>query len=196
MEFAYFYWFSWISWIVVTFFWKKTKVQRLVSWLILVVIIFANVYITVFSYKINVSYLLLLVVSIFIMTKVKRKFFHCLIASLSIVALSTGIRLFYLYDPIIILFHPAWMLSMIIFFCMILLLKDRQTRIPLFLVSTCLSELVYSLFLANIYGAQTMGSSFFLTTTMITVLFLYVWELFENLTAKRTMLVKQSTMGQ
>lgn len=192
MDAIYFYWFSWIGWIIVTFFWDKSKNQFLLGNFILILIMSASLHIDFFSFQITGSYIALLFFSSFLLSKVrKRRLLYYLVISLAIVGLSTGFRLFFIFDPVMVLFDPAWMLSIITFLLVVSIVKDGKYRIPLLITGLCQGELVMSLFLYNIYGTQIIGEPFILDVIIITVVLLYLWQLFEQLTIRLSFTVKK-----
>lgn len=192
MEGIFFYWFSWIGWIIVTFLWKKSLTRTFLSHFLLLLIIFANISVSIFSHQVNLSFIFLFLLCFYLLKEVHfQKLCYFLIISLCTVAFSTGLRLFLIYDPVIAIFHSTWMLAIVNFIFIQWIVKEKRFRIPLFMMGICQSEIIYSLFLANIYGTQTIGDLFFLDLIAITISFLYVWNSFEKFSSYLSFLVKK-----
>lgn len=196
MDGILFYWLIWMSWIAVHFFWPKSFLRMWVSHFLLLLIIANNFSLSIFSHQVNVAYVFLLFASMFIFsTLTMRKLCYFIIVLLSFIAFMTSLRLLLIYDPIIVIIHPVWMLTIISFFYMHMFVKQRQFRIPLFLAGMSLSEMIYHLFLANIYGARMFGDLFFFDVVMATICLLYLWNTLEKFVIHFRESVKKRTVS-
>lgn len=194
MEGIFFYWIIWLSWITVTFFGKKSMERFFLSHFLLLLIITVKYSINIFSFEINIALLLMLLFSLHKLIEVKfMKLCYFLFATISFIAFATSIRLLYLYDPIIAIIDPIWMKAVLNFIFIAYIIREQAFQIPLFIVGMSLSEIIYSIFLANIYGGQKIGDFVFFDIVAITIFLLFVWNSFANFTVFLSKVTKNKT---
>ncbi|OIJ14826.1 hypothetical protein BKP37_07570 [Anaerobacillus alkalilacustris] len=192
MEGIYFYWFVWIGWIYVTFILNKTKTRFITALLLLLLIIFSKHSITLFNVTLNISIILCLFIGYYLISM--RKFssiFYYLSVSFILTSSFVSFRLFQLYDPVWVMFHPTFKLSLLLLLLTLLLIKDQIMRISILFVTIAQGEIIFSLFLnsyVNLYANNQLES---LDVVAISVTLTYFWFLFEQFVKLFEKFVKQ-----
>ncbi len=195
MEGIYFYWFFWIGWIYTTFLLRKSKERLFIAIGILVLIIFSNRHITVGEYMINGTMIFSLLIGYYLVSKSKlgTVVFSLCISMISTVSYVT-FRLFQLYDPVWVMFHPTLKLSLILVLLVLVLVKDQRIRIAMLFISVAQGELVYTIFLSKIVPEFLVGQLESLDIIAISLGFIFLWFSFEKLVALLDELVKKRTL--
>lgn len=182
MEGIYFYWFSWISWVITSFFMKKCRERTALSFFILFMIMVSGKTYHITGYSIHAPFVLLLFFSLVFMTKTKGfLLLYYLICSLIISIGYVCFHLFELFDPIWLIFDRKWMLSFVILYLILMLVKDPSQRLAIAMIGVSNGELLYSLILKQFFPEIEIGNFIFLDAVSFIILFISFWNLFEKM---------------
>ncbi|MEC1716751.1 YphA family membrane protein [Schinkia azotoformans] len=182
MEGIYFYWFSWIGWVITTFFMKKGKVRTTLSFFILFMIIGGDITYHLTGYSIHAPFILLFFFSLVFIAKTKGFMqLYYLICSLIISIGYVCFHLFELFDPVWLIFDRKWMLSFVILYLILMLVKDPNHRLAVALMGICNGELLYSMILTKFFGGIEIGNFVFLDALAFNILFILIWNSFEKI---------------
>ncbi|MFE7062442.1 hypothetical protein ACFVAD_09825 [Sutcliffiella sp. NPDC057660] len=182
-EGLYFYFLSWVGWIIVTFFFAKSQQRFLLSALLLLIIIGSNTFIPVVDFQVSVSFIVLAIMAIILLVKVLKKHFLLHYFSICTVALAyVCFKLFEIYDPVWIIFHRTWMLSIILLYLALLLFKSKSERYVFLLTGLLMGELLSIFVLHSVFRYSIIGAFEFLDVFSLTVSGLSVWVFFETVT--------------
>lgn len=198
MEGIYFYWIVWISWIYSTFILTKTNERLAISVFLLLVIIFSNKQLTLFTLTFNSTILFCLVSGYLIISQRRWSFIlYYLCVSFILTSSFVSFRLFQLYDPVWIIFNPTFKLSIILLFLLLMLVRDQRIRVGLLLITIAQGEILFILFLNNIVTEIPVDQFETLDIIAITIGISYLWFGFEKFvkwletyTRKRTVLMR------
>ncbi|RXJ03931.1 hypothetical protein DS745_00635 [Anaerobacillus alkaliphilus] len=195
MEGIYFYWLFWIGWVYTTFLLRKTKERLVIGAGILLLIILSSRHLVVGEYIVNGTIALSLLIGYYLISKNRVGvvvFFLCvsIISTISYVTF----RLFQLYDPVWVMFHPTLKLSFLLVILILVLVKDQQMRIALLFVTVAQGELVYTIFLSTIVPEFLIGQRESLDIIAITSCIIFLWYAFERLVTLLDELVKKRTV--
>lgn len=195
MEGIYFYWFFWIAWIYTTFLLEKTEKRVLISLLILLLIIFSDKHINVNDLLVNTTTLLCLLVGYLLVSRKKTgTLLYYLSVSLILTSSYVTFRLFQLYDPVWVMFHPTMKLALILLILIIILIREQSIRIGLLFLGVAQGEIVYTLFLNKIVPQPVLGQLESLDIIAITAGISFLWFGFEKMVAILDDYVKQRTI--
>lgn len=192
MEGIFFYWLLWIGWIYVTFLMEKTKLRWLLSLTILISIIISNKDIMLFSISINGAILFTLILSYYIISKkIFSKILYYLCTCMILTACFVTFKLFELFDPVWVMFHPTFKLSFILVILVIMLVKEQLLRLATIIIAVGQGEIIYTLFLNSIVTYLGIGSMQSLDIIALTMSFSLIWYSFENFVKWLNSYVKQ-----
>ncbi len=182
MEGIYFYWFSWIGWVITTFFMKKGKVRTAISFFMLFMIFVSDNTYHLTEYSIHAPFILIFIFSLVFMTKTKGLMqLYYLICSLIISIGYVCFHLFELFDPVWLIFDRKWMLSFVILYLILMLVKDPNHRLAVALIGICNGELLYSMILTKFFREIEIGNFVFLDALAFNILFILIWNSFEKI---------------
>ena len=192
MEGIYFYWFAWIGWVYVTFLMNKTRFRLVISIVILFSIVLSNKEVPLFSLTVNGAILFYLLLSYSIVSQKKwSKILYYLCISLILTSSYVTFKLFQLFDPVWVMFHPTFKLSFILLFLTLILVKEQMVRIAIVVITVTQGEIIYTLFLNSLVTEGGIGRLESLDIIAITVSLTFVWFLFENFVKWLDLFVKQ-----
>ncbi len=192
MEGIYFYWFIWIAWIYTTFMMDKTRTRLIVALVLLFSIILSNKEIPLFSLTVNATILFYLLASYFIVSQKKwRKIIYYVCVSLILTSSYVTFKLFQIFDPVWVMFHPTFKLSLILLLLTLTLVKEQMLRVALVVITVTQGEIIYTLFLNSLVTDFGIGKLESLDIIAITVGFTYIWYSFENFVKWLDLFVKQ-----
>ncbi|QOY35866.1 YphA family membrane protein [Anaerobacillus isosaccharinicus] len=195
MEGIYFYWFFWIAWIYTTFLLEKTQKRVSISLVLLLFIIFSDKHINVNDLLVNTTTLLCLLVGYLLVSRKKMgTLFYYLSVSLILTSSYVTFRLFQLYDPVWVMFHPTMKLALILLILIIILIREQSIRIGLLFIGVAQGEIVYTLFLNKIVPQPVLGQLESLDIIAITAGISFLWFGFEKMVAILDDYVKQRTI--
>lgn len=195
MEGIFFYWFAWISWTYTTFIADKTKKRVATALFLLLVMIVSNEQVKLFQIAINCALILFLLMGYYLISKNKWNkliyyFCVCLILTISFVSF----KLFQIYDPVWVMFHPTFKLAIILFLLTLLLIKDQLMRIAILMIAIVQGEIVYTLFINNYVFPSSSNQLEALDIVAISVGFSFLWHGFELFVERLQNYVKQKTI--
>ncbi len=195
MEGIYFYWLFWIGWIVTTFLLEKSRNRLAISIVILLLIIFSNKNIIVDDFVVNSSLIIAIIFGFFLLSNRNlRKVLFYLIISLILTSTFVSFKLFQLYDPLWIMFHPTMQVSIILVILLLILVKEQKIRVAIVFITVPQGEFVYSLFLNNFLSEVKVGQLESLDILATTLFISFIWYGFERSVAVLAEYVKQNTM--
>lgn len=167
-----FYWFCWILWIIATFIMKKDKRRTFLACWILMLILFSNVYISIFSIQVSVSLLTLVGGTLFMRGKHPRIIFHSF-ASFTVTIGYIGILIWENYTPLRLFFPQLVTISFLLVLIITFLTNGLLNRLSSGLFGIACGEIIYSLIAANYAIQDTMGDmAFFDCVLLITMIIL------------------------
>lgn len=182
LEGIYFYWFSWIGWVITTFMLKKSKERTALSFFILLIIIVSNHTYHISEYAIHAPFALLFFFSIVFMAMTKGLLlYYYLICSLIISIGYVCFHLFELFDPVWLIFDRKWMLSFVMLYLILMLVKDPYHRLSVAMIGVVNGELLYSMILIKFFREIQIGNFAFLDAFAFIILFVITWNLFEKI---------------
>ncbi|MCT8138877.1 hypothetical protein H1D32_14840 [Anaerobacillus sp. CMMVII] len=194
MEGVYFYWIFWIGWIYTTFMLDKTKKRIRITIALLLLIIFSNKYINVGAMEVNSGILFCLGYGYYLISHIKKKsILYSLSISLILTTSYVTFRLFQLYDPVWVMFHPTLKLSLILGLMTIFLIREQLIRIGLLFIAIAQGEIFYTVFLNSIVPQPVIGQLESLDIVAFTASICFVWFAFEKFVAMLDEYVKQRT---
>lgn len=195
MEGIYFYWFFWIAWIYTTFLLEKNRKRVSISLVILLFIIFSDKHMLVNDLLVNITALLCLLTGyLLVSSKKSGRVFYYLSVSIILTSSYVTFRLFQLYDPVWVMFHPTMKLSLILVILTIVLIREQSIRISLLFIAVVQGELVYTMFLNRIVPQSFLGELESLDIIAITAGISFLWFGFEKMVAMLDDYVKQRTV--
>lgn len=173
MEGTYFYFCVWMGWIITTFFFKKDGFRLGMSFFLLLMIIGSQMAVSVFSFSISGSALLLASIS-FVGISVYSRWMqlYTLICALIIAMIYTIFHVIELYDPVWIVIDRTWMLSGILVYASVLLHRNRTLRVWGLYVGMLQGELFLTFIFKAMHVTYDIGGFSFLNSAAAsTVLF-------------------------
>jgi hypothetical protein len=182
MEGIFFFWLSWIGWVISTFFMKKDNKRLIISAALLIVIIGSPYEVTVLSYPINVSFLLLIVISYAVISQQtkKRTILYLFISSHILATANVAFHLFGMFDPVWIIFDRMWMLAGMMAYLTLLLIKNVWLRLATVCAGFGQGGLMYMLILDRYNFPIEVGSLSYFDVVAQTLMIITVWGLIEN----------------
>lgn len=129
MEGLFFYWAAWAAWVVITFFMNKGRNRTQAAVFLLAVIGFSNKFVTVGGWDINIALLIVLISAYVKLAAYGSSRLLYMILVCHMVALAyIGFTMYRLYDPIVLWFHPTWMMAVLIFLLVQILVKSFPSK--------------------------------------------------------------------
>ncbi|OEH93470.1 YphA family membrane protein [Bacillus solimangrovi] len=180
MEGLFFYWVSWIGWIIVTFFMNKSSTRTILSYGLLSCIALSNWKITVYSYEISGSYIVLLCFALgtsYYLSKLQN--LYLMIMTLTVTAAFVAFHLFEMFDPIWIIAHRQWLLSGLMFILVWLMSDMFLQRVLSLVIGMCQGEWLYTMMLYRYSYYGTIGGLKFLDLLTAGLGFLFMLSLAE-----------------
>jgi|SRR5690625_3303138 len=171
-----FYWISWLIWVLVTFFMKKSKQRTLLFCSVLLLIIFSNTYVTVGSFNISISYVLLLIGSLVIYTLLEKQFYHAFVSFTVMIGYS-GLLIWINSTPLWLFLHELLIIPFVCNFIILLLTKGIYSRITTGLLGIVAGELFYNFILASYHFNQPIGDLMFFDRLLVTIALLLILHL-------------------
>lgn len=182
VEGIYFYWFSWIVWVFATFLMKKSRERTEVSFVILLALAMSNSVFQIAGFSIRASFLVLLLFSFMLLTKTKGLLLlYYLISSLIITIGYVCFHLFELFDPVWLIFDRKLLLSFIVLYLILMLVKDFYYRLAIAMVGACNGELLYFFILKRFSFEVELGSLSSLDALSAIIFFIVTWSSLEKL---------------
>lgn len=195
MEGIFFYWILWTAWVYCTFILEKTEKRTYMTAGLLLFIILAPRHIYIGDFMINSTLFFSVLIGYYLLSK-KRKtllsyyLFVSLITTISFVTF----RLFQIYDPVWVMFHPTLKLSVIIALLILMLVREQEIRLSLIFITVAQGELIYTLFLSKIVPQFLIGELKSLDIIAISGMFTFFWFTFEKIVSVLDDFIKQKTV--
>ncbi|KAA0550278.1 hypothetical protein FZW96_02770 [Bacillus sp. BGMRC 2118] len=185
MEGIWFYWFSWMGWIIVTFLLKKNRTRTIIAFILLFLIITANISGVVFHYfEVSLGYLILFISTFIFSSKLPNKKLPYLIICTMIISMAyVCFYLFSLFDPVWILFNPTFMLGTLLTYIVLLLQKEKGMRMLTFSFGVCYGEFVHFCVMKYHSFPYTLGGLSFFDVTAIGIVLISCWNTFETVSS-------------
>ncbi len=197
MEGIYFYWISWIAWVYSTFLMKKNMERLLLSISLLIFIILSP-----YTFQLGVVSIHLVLIIILIMSyglvgkKTVRQKVYLLICSLTITIAYVTFQLYELFDPIWLFMDREWLLTIVLVYLTLILVKGSRSRLACLLIGSCQGELFYGLILSKFRFQYEIGAFPFLDVISLSVLVVFVWLKLEVFVAHLDEMVQKNTKGE
>ncbi|MCM3692857.1 YphA family membrane protein [Neobacillus niacini] len=182
MEGSLFYWILWLFWVSITFFMNKQNLYRAkLAACILVIIILSNVHFTVGSFQFFASGLFLLLLSYIIFSKKKLgSLLYAFICSFIVTISYVTFNLFFIFDPVWVVFQKEWMLGFCLSCLAIILQKSLKDRLLIMVSGTMQGEILYAFYLSKFDFSYPIGAIPYLDVSALTLLLLVCWSALEN----------------
>lgn len=155
-----FYWFSWILWIIVTFFMQKNRLRTLLACWILSVILYSNLYISINTFQISVSYLFLLAGTVILYARIPVMIFH-VFGSLTIMIGYSAILIWENQMPFNLFFPSFLIISCFLFILITFITTGIWNRLACTLLGMTGGELLYSIVLSEYLIVEVIGDKRF-----------------------------------
>lgn len=145
MQGLFFYWMAWITWIIVTFFMAKGKVRNELAFLILIVILLSNRFVTVAHVSICLSLFPLLLYGYRKLGELKGSQLIYMVSACHIVMLAyIGFSLYALYAPAILWLDERWMAAGLVFLLVQVLVRTLSMRCLTAVIATVHGNLLFT----------------------------------------------------
>lgn len=185
-----FYWFSWILWIIVTFFMRKGRQRLFFASCILISIIGTSFTITIYSFTISFTYIVLFLYSLVILAK-HSNHYKLLFYSATISICYTALLIWEKISPVWMIFPRIIMIAFIIGVLAILLCNEYLMRIIITVFGLVVGEMLYS-FIWYRYGVlEEVGDFLFLDTLFSLLLLLMILAILQKGRQKVTSFLNQ-----
>lgn len=173
MDGIFFYWFGWFFWVIFTFIVPKNKIRTIYAIWILLAIGFSNLYLSIDSIAVSMSYLTLLIGAFILLSTLNRKGI-LLFSAFTMMIGYTSLLIWEVNAPVWI-FMPRIIMIPILCVCLaIVLTKQIYARLAISVIGISSGEFLYSVLLYNYSITQSIGSMQFLDTLSVMV-FLFVF---------------------
>lgn len=134
------------------------------------------------EYAIHAPFVLLFFFSLVFMAMTKGLLlYYYLICSLIISIGYVCFHLFELFDPIWLIFDRKWMLSFVILYLILMLVKDPYHRLAVAMIGVVNGELLYSMILIKFFREIQIGNFVFLDAFAFIIFFVLIWNLLEKI---------------
>ncbi|MFD3446120.1 hypothetical protein ACFDTO_16120 [Microbacteriaceae bacterium 4G12] len=175
MEGSYFYFFAWVSWTIATFLMKKGKMRLLIASLSLLLVISSQTAISIGPFHVYISSFLLMGIGfIGIASYSKWKKVHAIISSMIVAMMYTIFHLIELYDPIWIVVNRVWMLSGLLIYVTLLLIREPWLRLYVLSIGGVQGEIFLAAVLRKYEFHNAIGPGAFLDVIACTVVLLCI----------------------
>ncbi len=182
LEGIWFYWFAWLGWIIITFFLKKGYYRTGLASIVLLLLITAHHSFSFLNINISTGFLLLLLITYVQAARIKNiKLLYILICTFILSFAFVSFHLFRLFDPVWVIFHPAFMVAIILTYLVLLLAKNMKERFITFLFGVCHGEVLYSVIMDYFSFPYRMGSLSFFDVVALGIMLISIWHGIERL---------------
>nr|WP_221260963.1 hypothetical protein [Anoxybacillus tengchongensis] len=182
VEGGYFYWISWFLWIVYTFFAPKNRVRLSICLYVLLLITLSIHEVTIFSFHISLTYILMLIGSYFFVMKQKgATFVYFAFASASLTMLYAAFHFLLLFDPVWVFIEARWLLAFALLFALFAFYRSFYDRLLVLTVGCCQGDFLYAFVLKQFSFPHLIGSLSFLDGWALATACLFLWKWLEQL---------------
>nr|GGG65193.1 hypothetical protein GCM10011398_06040 [Virgibacillus oceani] len=164
-----FYWIGWIFWVIVTFFMKKGRQRTFYACWILFIILSSSVSIQVSKYQIGLSFIILLIGSIYFHSIAKSLYllFSAFTISLGYIAILFWERI----TPVWIFLPRTVLIPLIMTFLIVLLTDSLHDKLAVGLLGLTSGEIFHSIILSSYRLYETIGGLAFLDSFFMMAMF-------------------------
>ncbi|WP_081415083.1 YphA family membrane protein [Ectobacillus panaciterrae] len=163
MEGSYFYFFSWCGWIIATFWMKKDRMRLFAAMSILLIIIGSHTYVFIGMFQISVSYLTIMGVCFLGLSRSGWWQIVYGIMSAAIIAMLYAVfHMIELYDPVWIMMDRTWLLSAVLVYAVLLLIRKPVNRIFVICIGAVQGEAMLAIVLQTFGFHNEIGAPAFL----------------------------------
>lgn len=174
-----FFWLGWFLWIIVTFLIRKSKQRTNLACWILLTLLCSNIYFTIESYHISLTFLILLGGAILLLARLPRFMYHIFI-SFTIMIGYAAMLLWEKNTPVW-LFLPRFILIPLISVIMInMLARGVHNRLVTGLLGISAGELIYSIILSGYDLQEAIGEMGFLDNLMVTIVLIVFLDILQK----------------
>jgi hypothetical protein len=167
----YFYWICWLLWVVATFLLPKEKARTVIAIWILLIIIFSNLYISMYDYEFSISYILITLGGFVLLTTLRRIGLQ-IFSAMTIMVGFTSLLIWEANAPVWIFMPRLIVIPMICVILTVLVNKHFINRITISIIGLCSGEFLYHLLLSNYSILHTIGDRIFLDTLFVSLFIL------------------------
>ncbi|MBO9128257.1 hypothetical protein [Bacillus sp. 165] len=184
MEGSIFYCLCWGGWIIATFMMKKNTQRNLTAVFLLLLIMGASANIPLGVFHVNGSTVVLIVYGFCILAKQTTwKIIYSVISTTVVAMIYATFHLIELYDPVWIAINRVVMLSGLLVYGVILLVKERQMRVAILFIGIVQGEWFVALVLKKFGFHNDIGSYAFLDVLSGSIALMYsLYTLFKGFT--------------
>jgi hypothetical protein len=180
MEGIWFYWLAWLGWVVVTFLAKKGKLRTWLSYSLLLFIITAHQVVLIYQSPVSIGFLfMMLCVYSYASRLPNHKLLYTFICTVILTFSFVSFHLFRMFDPVWVIFHPSFMVALILTYLVLTLIKNMRERILIFLFGLCHGEVLYSIIMERYSFPYIIGNLAFFDVVALGLLFISLWNGFE-----------------
>lgn len=168
MDGLLFYFIAWVCWVVLTFFIRKTQVRYWLSFVLLGIILLANLTFTITTIQISYALVLILFSSVVILAS-QKKHVRSILSSLAITAGYTGALIFETVSPVWLILPRLLLLAFLSYLLMILITSSLWLRVGIWGVGLSAGECLYSLLLKDFGVKESIGELAYLDLYLVVV---------------------------
>ncbi len=172
----WFYWFAWMGWIIITFHLQKGKLRSRLAIAVLVLISSAHINFLVYKMYVSVGFVFLLFLLYFEAARLKNmKLLYILICTFILTFAYVSFQLFRIFDPVWIIFHPVLMVTFILTYLVLILVKGMKERLLTFLFGICHGEILNSVIMQYFKFPYNLGDLLFFDVVAIGLVLISLW---------------------
>jgi hypothetical protein len=184
LEGIWFYWLAWLGWVVVTFFVKKGRLRTGLAYSLLLFIITAHQVVSIYQSTVSIGFLFMLMsVYLYAARLPNLKLLYAFICTIILTFSFVSFHLFRMFDPVWVIFHPSFMVALILTYLVLILNKNMAERILIFLFGLCHGEVLYSVIMERYSFPYIIGNLAFFDVAALGLLFISLWNGFELVSA-------------
>ncbi|WP_246942230.1 hypothetical protein [Bacillus pinisoli] len=193
MEGIWFYWLAWIGWVILTFFWPKGKLRTVLTACLLILIITAHKNIDILQTEASIGFIFLFACNfVLIIHYSYMKLLYLFISTVIMSFSYVSFHLFKIYDPVWVMFHPSFMVAVLLTYLALLLVKNQKERYIIFLFGLCQGELLYGIIMDYFSFPVIFGALSFFDIAAIGLTCISCWNGFEKLSAAINQSIKKT----
>lgn len=180
MDGVLFHWISWIFCVIILFFMEKGKRRTYFSYWVLISIILVNQFITVDTYTVSLSFIIILLGSFLGLASLNTPLYHLIVSFIMMIGYA-GVLLIEKNAPIWI-FGPRYLTLAIMSSILIATLtKDFYSKVMVTIVGLSSGEMLYSLIVSNYFSPKTFGELEFMDTLLLTLFLLFLLNQYQRI---------------
>ncbi len=178
MEGSFFYFFCWGGWIIATFVMEKNRERIVTAAFLLLLIIAASVKIPIGVFRMNGSCIVLILYGFCLLAlHTTWKIIYAIISATIVGMIYATFHLIELYDPVWIAVNRMWMLSGMLVYGVILLVRERRMRIAVLFIGMVQGEWFVAFVLKKFGFHNEVGAYSFLDVLACSIGLMYSLQL-------------------